>query len=192
MKLGAALFLTTVLAFLLQDVIRGAVLMPAAYLGWLIGIYYRSIPQFFIWSLAVTLILFLILDNLLPREWPALNKHSRPHSKRGTLEDLSVWITRAPEGVYYKWLIANRLGRIARETLEQRVPHNGDERSGHLAGGDWHPSDPVRAYLEVGLNGSFADYPGWRRPWQRADRTPLDISLPEVLDFLEKQLGEDN
>jgi len=187
---GAALLFTSALAYLLQDVVRITVIMPGAYLIWVAGVYYRSVPQFLTWAVALSIIFFLLVDSLLPDE---LSTRVRPIPHKpiqGTLEKLAGWIIKAPGGVYYKWLIANRLGRIAREQLEQnqirvikRTLISVDPGAGLLG-------DPVREYLEAGLYGSFADHPRSRLPWINPARSHLDMDPTEVMDHLEWIVGE--
>ncbi len=63
--LGVALILTAVLAYVLQDVARTTIILPAAYISWVAGIYYRSIPQFLTWVLALMTIFFVLLFSLI-------------------------------------------------------------------------------------------------------------------------------
>ena len=55
----------------------------------------------------------------------------------------------------------------------------------HLTGRGWNPPDDVSAYLESGVNGSFADYP--YKKWSRAPRTPLDLNPQQVIEYLQRE-----
>ncbi len=192
LTLTAALALAGVLAFSLQDVILRVLIIPTAYLGWLVGIYYHTLPQILIWALAVSVIILMMVDSLIPAGGLPSHKRTPTISTRGNLASLTDWIVKAPGGVYYKWLIANRLGRIARETLDQRDVRASLPGQGALQGKDWSPSEAIRSYLEAGLNGSFADYPRESWPWKRQESSPLDLDPQEVIAYLESQMEQNH
>lgn len=185
------LFLLAVVAalgisFLLSDVIQRVIILPLAYLWWLINLYYRAVPQLIVWVLliAVVFISALRLVPLVNLINTAEEKNQKP--AKGPVENLSQMLNKAPGGIYYKWLIANRLGNLARELLDQR---EGRRARGfaRLIGRDWQPPSEVSAYLESGLNGSFADFsqPHW---WLKPEITPLDIDTRQVIEYLEYEM----
>ena len=63
------LFLVVVVAlglsFLLRDVIQRVVILPLAYLWWLINLYYRTVPQFIVWVLLI-IVVFISSLQLIP------------------------------------------------------------------------------------------------------------------------------
>ena len=100
---------------------------------------------------------------------------------QGQVESLAVWILRARESNYFKWQLANRLGRISRR-LEELSEH----RAGVIA-----RKEAVEQYLAAGLNHSFVEYPSPRNRFQRRTPTPLDLNPSEVVDHLESQMEMD-
>ena len=100
---------------------------------------------------------------------------------------MAIWLRKAERGIYFKWLIANRLGRLAYQILLHR--ESGRPRSVFtpLLGPDWEPGTELRQYLETGLHGSFADYPNTNR-LSGMQRTPLDLSVSDAVEFLESQV----
>lgn len=173
-----------IISFLLRDVILQTVILPLAYLWWLFKLYYRTVPQLILWVLLV-LVVFVSMLQLIPIK----NLFHRVQKKEqkpavGPIESYAQWIKKSPGGIYYKWLVANRLGKLARELLDQR---EGRARKGftRLHGKDWNPAHEVDAYLETGLNGSFADFPQSR--W-RVKPTPLDVDPQQVIDYLENEM----
>ena len=192
LTLIAALLLAALLAFALRDVIERTVILPLAYVWWLLGLYYQAVPEILLWTALLVLILFMLADSLLP-EGGLIFSNSKPNaeSATGPIEDLAAWMRKAPGGIYYKWLIANRLGKIARELLAQRDGRSVGRSFGPLSGRDWNPNDEMAAYLESGLNGSFAEYPRPRWPWLAPEPTPLDLSPEEAVAYLESQIRED-
>ena len=175
-----------VVSFMLQDVIYQTVFVPLAYLWWLFGLYYHAVPQLILWVLLVVLV-FISSLKLVPiiNFFPVVEKKI-PNTSVGPVESLSILLNKPTRGVYYKWMIANRLGRLAREMLDQREGrvYKGYSR---LRGRDWEPPVEVDAYLETGLNGSFADYPNsyW---WGDSNPTPLDLDPQKAIDYLENEM----
>jgi hypothetical protein len=186
--LGAVLVLAAVAAFVLRDVIQRTIILPFAYFWWVLGLYYHAIPQSFFWFLLILVAFLTAMASLIP-ENPAY-RTSRPEEKsaQGPVEALAIWMEKTHGGVYYKWLVAHRLGKVARELLAQREGGGSSRVFGPLKGQDWDPPDEVKAYLESGLNGSFADYPPPRWPWSPARPSPLDVKPQDVIAFLESEM----
>ncbi len=173
------------ISFLLRDAIQRNVILPLAYLWWLFKLYYRAIPQLILWVLLV-LSVFVSMLRLIPIKniFRRIRK-AELKAAVGPIENIALWIKKSPGGVYYKWLIANRLGKAARELLDQR---EGRVRKGfvRLSGKDWNPPYDVDAYLETGLNGSFADFP--QTHWWTAKPTRLDVNPQQVIEYLEYEM----
>jgi hypothetical protein len=108
----------------------------------------------------------------------------------GQVQALVGWLNKSGTGTYFKWLIANRLGRLAYQILLQRS--SGKTRSVFepLTGPDWHPSADLQNYLQSGLHRSFADFPNPRRLFAPPAKTPLDLDINQAVDFLESQIDE--
>ena len=186
------LFIAALLAFPLRDTIYDAIIVPVAYLGWQAGLFYHSLSQAIWWLLMVALVAFMLAASLIPPLKPLRREEPKRKPKYGPVEDLAMWLGRAQGGVYYKWLIANRLGKLAYQILLQR--ESGRPRSvfAPLLGSDWKPSDKLRRYLETGLHGSFSDFPTPRNPMVEPQKTPLDHDVQDAVAFLEAQLDNDH
>ena len=174
------------IAFALRNLIYEIVIIPLAYLWWWLGLYYRLVPQIILWILLIFAILFIAIRGLL-QEIP-LHKEVRVSRKKnqGPIESLSEFEHKRGRGIYYKWLIANRLGRVARDLLDQREGRREAKRFTRLNGRDWNPPKDVSEYLESGLNGSFADFP--QVGWVRQRPTPLDLDPQNVIEYLESEM----
>jgi len=175
-------------SFLLRDEIQRNFILPLAYLWWLITLYYRAVPQLFLWVVLV-IAAFVSMFRLVPLK--NLFRRIRKIEQKpavGPVESVAQWIRKSPGGVYYKWLVANRLGRLAREMLDQR---EGRIRKGfaRLNGKGWNPPEDVGTYLETGLNGSFADFP---QPTWWAKPTRLDVDPQQVIEYLEDEMETGN
>jgi len=186
--LGGVLLIALLLAFALQDVVKAAFVTPLAYLWWAVKLFYSTLPQVALWSGLVILVLVLFIKSLVIQDKPKSFSKKQAKTHQGNIEMLAMEVEKAREGIYNKWKVANRLSRVARDLLIQRGDRESIRVVGPLTGRDWHPSDPVREYLDVGLNGSFADYPNPRWPRRRRQTTPLDLDAGEAVTFLESQM----
>ena len=143
--------------------------------------YFFAIALVFVFALSLLRSLSAIQFRL-----PKKKLELRP--PQGPVEDFAKSLSRVKNGNYYKWLVANRLGRLARDFLVLRGDRASIKEHTPLAGRGWHPSEDVDKYLDVGLRGSFSHFPSPRFRFIPSDPTPLDVDVDEVLDFLEKQI----
>lgn len=188
LTLGGVVLIAIVMAFPLQDMIRKTVIVPLAYLWWALGVLYRSFPQVVVWILLVVLIGFTLLGSLSTDRKRKPREELKVKPALGQVEGLAAGLVKMRTGTYYKWKIANRLGHLARDFLIQRGDRAGVKDLSPLSGLDWNPSEPVDAYLDTGLRGSFADFPNSRWRLGPPAPTPLDIDVEEVVKFLESQI----
>ena len=182
------LIIAALLAFPLRDTIYETVVIPLAFLGWEVGLLYRSLPQSIWWWLIIAIVIFMLAFSLLPKFQPTRRDQAKSKPKHGQVEDLAIWMGRAKSGIYFKWLIANRLGKLAYQILQHR--ESGRPRSvfAPLLGMDWEPAKELQKYLETGLHGSFSDFPTPRRPLAAPPKTPLDYEINKAIEFLESQV----
>ncbi|HEX9387417.1 MAG TPA: hypothetical protein VF918_13925 [Anaerolineales bacterium] len=187
----AALIIAGILAFPLRETIYGIVVIPAAYIAWNLNLVYQSFSQGVWWWVIAFIVFFMIAFSLMPR--PQLRSRGGPKSKppRGQVESLSIWLRRAESGTYFKWLIANRLGKLAYQILLHRECGRPRSVFAPLLGMDWEPTKELREYLETGLHGSFADFPNNGR-LSAHQPTPLDFNVAEAVDFLDLQVNNQN
>lgn len=177
------------LAFPLRQAVYETIIVPVAYALWVLGLFYHSVDQSIWWLIALFIVLVTLLRSLRMTGRIREGRQSKNKPAFGQVEGLSIWMKRTGRGTYFKWLIANRLGKIAHEILLQRMGGKNRSFFDPLAGPDWTPEADVQAYLESGLKGSFADYPQGRRFFSKPAPTPLDHDLNDVIEFLEAQAG---
>lgn len=175
-----------IISFFLRGVILRTVILPLAYLWWVLTLYYRAVPQLIVWGLLIALVFVSALRNISPKNPFRRSEKKKQKLTKGPIEEFSHMLQKAPGGIYYKWLIANRLGNVARELLNQREGRRSRGFS-RLTGRDWQPPNAVSAYLESGLNGSFADFPQ-SSLWARRESTPLDVDANQVIEYLEYEM----
>ena len=180
--------LALIIAFPLQSVIRDVIIEPLLYLGWGIKIAYRSVPQFWIWVFLLGIIFFILLTPFLEYlpKWRRKEKKLLPEP--GPVEKLAETLNASDKGIYFKWVAANRLGKIVSNWLLYRNRVDQRWQAKNLARLGWDAPPEIYNYLDVGLNGSFADYPRPRISFiQKRAKTPLDIDPNIVLNYLENE-----
>ncbi len=186
--LGGVVVITLILAFPLQDVIRKTVVVPLAYLWWVLGVLYHSIPQVVVWILLIVLISLMLMGSFASDRQRKRPEDPKIKPASGQVEGLADNLGKMRRSTYYRWKVANQLGRLARDFLILRGDRAGTKDLSPLTGRDWQPSAPIDAYLDTGLRGSFADFPN--QPWRfrSPEPTPLDIDVEEVVNFLKSQI----
>ena len=179
--------IAALLAFRLSGAVYAMIVLPVSYLLWLLKLFFLAVPGIIWWGLLVLVVLYVLLMSLvsdikITRKMSPANRHSR-----GNVEILAGWMERAKKGTYFKWLVANRLGRIAHQILENRSA--GKKRSffDPLTGPGWTADAATQTYLESGLQGSFADYPRRNSYFSKPVQTPLDQTTADVITYLESQ-----
>lgn len=180
--------IAALLAFPLRAVVNQLVLVPVAYLLFLLKLLYVSLDQAVWWVAAVFVVLLILGQSLLPEFKPAKKLIRITKHERGNVETLSLALDKSKKGIYFKWLIANRLGRLAYEILLQR--EHGKPRSvfAPLTSEGWEAEPEVQQYLEKGLHGSFAEFPSNRwGSFAAPVKTPLDQDVADVVEFLESK-----
>ena len=181
------LIIAGILAFPLRDTIYETVVIPAAFIAWNLDLLYRSFSQGTWWWVIVFLVLFILVFSLAPQPRFRRKEAEKTKPLQGQVEGLAIWLIKAEKGIYFKWRVANRLGKLAYQLLLHR--ESGRPRSvfAPLLGSDWEPRKELQQYLETGLHGSFADFPHTGR-LSAQQRTPLDLDIAEAVDFLESQV----
>jgi energy-coupling factor transporter transmembrane protein EcfT len=184
------IILGVVLAFPMRDVVNQIIVVPLAYLFWVLGLYYRSYSQAIVWAIFIAVTLLFLLGSLLSGEWRRRKGKLPERSYPGPVEDLSVSLAKARQGIYHRWRVANRLSKVARDLLAQReglAPREIQDK--RLTGRDWSPPRDVDMYFQAGLFDSFSSYP--RPRWwslRRVEPTPFDLDVEEAVEYLEVQL----
>jgi hypothetical protein len=182
------LLIVALMAFFLQDAIQRFLVMPLAYLWWMIKTYFGVIPQVILWILLMALVVVMLISNLL--SWISFGKQYQQVSRpaQGSLATLANWISNPGKGNYYKWVVANRLGKLGIDldvNLEKRdIPDLPDL----VTVTDQLPSELVKRYLKAGLEESFVDYPLPPLPFLRRKVTPFDLDVEQVVKYLESKM----
>jgi hypothetical protein len=186
--LGITFLVSAMIAYFLQDLIHSIIFEPLSYLLYVFHLMYLSVAQIILWFLLVVIVVLTALGSLSGKFRPARSVEVDPDPNYGPVERLARYITRSADGVYYKWLVANRLGKLTRSMLVQRSGRD-DLPDGRLDAPDWNPPAEVSLYLESGLRKTFADFP--RRRWFWGSReTPFDMDVEDVIAYLESKMED--
>jgi hypothetical protein len=183
-----ALIVAGLIAFPLRKLIYGSVVVPVAFVAWNLNLLYRSLSQAIWWAVITGIVLFMLLFSLIPQPKFRRAVQVKPRRQLGQVEDLAAALQKAERGIYFKWLVANRLGKLAYQILLHRESGRPRSLFAPLAGTDWEPTQELQKYLETGLHGSFADFPHVNRPFRAPQKTPLDVKISEAVEFLESQV----
>ncbi len=184
------LIIAGILAFPLRQTIYQMVVVPVAFIAWRLNLAYRSFSQGLWWWVIVFIVFLMLLFSLMPQPRARRETLVKTKPPSGQVETLARSLRKTQGGIYFKWLIANRLGKLAYQILLHR--ESGRPRSvfAPLLGVDWEPTRELQEYLEVGLHGSFADFPN--TSFGAPQHTPLDYDIAEAVEFLESQVENGN
>ncbi|MEI6290999.1 MAG: hypothetical protein WCP19_11260 [Chloroflexota bacterium] len=191
--------------FLLKDVVEQLIILPAAYLLWMLGILYQYIPQPILWVIFILIMSFLVMGPFLEQLKKAEFQDLKHRYTQGPVEELAGQIQHKQDGIYFKWQIARLLAQAAMDIQELRY-HN---RTRKLDYGTDSADPRVKAYLEAGMNTSFSDYPNpafnlskliaglfWKKAATnlqnyKTDQTrkfPIDHDIEPVIAYLESKM----
>jgi hypothetical protein len=185
--LGVLVVVAVLLAPFMQVMIEYLIIEPIAYYGWRLKRMSAIIPQEYYWlfiiaSIAVV-VFFSILRSIVLNQTE--DQHQAP--QKGQVEELANHIQRTQKSTYFKWMMANKLAKLAVNILSHQNANNGDEHR-DFSTVIWDPPQETKKYLETGLNSSFMEYHPKRRFFKRKRETPFDVDLNTIIDYLESEM----
>lgn len=189
LAVAGVVVIAALLAFPLRGIVNELIVVPVAYIFWLLGLLYLSTHQMIWWIAILLVVLFILGKSLLPELKLPRKLVTPTRRERGKVESLAASLQKSNKGIYFKWLVANRLGKLTNEILVQRG--NGKPRSvfAPLTGEGLEPTPEMQQYLEKGLHGSFAEFPNTgNRYFAPPSKTSLDHDVAEVIEFLESRI----
>lgn len=176
---AALLILVAILLFPMRRAIAEAVVRFGAYLVWSLNIIGQVIPQQILWLFLLILILYIAVGSFYGKRFKEGSSSEQAAPIVGAVEALAGYIEERHRGIYFKWQIANLLGKV--QHVIQQTASRGILSRIPL------PSQRVQAFLDAGLNTSYADYPSMGL-MQKSAPSALDIELEQVVDYLEEQM----
>jgi hypothetical protein len=173
------LILVAILVFPIRRAVAGAVVWFGAYLVWSVNILGQVIPQQVLWLFLLILILYIAVGSFYGKRYREESSPEMTDPVVGPVEAMAGYIEERHRGIYFKWQIAHRLGKI-QQTIQEDASH-GNSNQISL------PSDRVRDFLDAGVNTTYADYAPNGLMLKNIS-TPFDIELEQVVDYLEEQM----
>ncbi|MBN1219773.1 MAG: hypothetical protein JXM69_12660 [Anaerolineae bacterium] len=190
LPLGLILLLAVLLAPLAQGYFRKAIITPLLYFYWVGRLIFESIPRSIFWGLFL-IIALIIAINSLRQTAPRLRRSRQP--KTSPPERIQTWaglLQRAEQEDYYKWQLAQRLHKLAVNSLAHAERVDPGEIRQRLVEKQLNLTPEVQAYLEAGMT-SFSHFLGARPRFRfKKQTTPLDLDPEEVIRFLEDNLDD--
>ena len=175
----ALLIIVAILLYPVRHEVAGAVMNFASYLVWTVNVMGVVIPQQILWAFLLILILYIAIGSFYGKRYREEKSPENQSPVIGTVEAMAGYIEERHRGIYFKWQIANLLGKI-QQTIQESASRGTSSRIPL-------PSDSVQAFLDAGVNTSYADYApdGFVL---KNNSTPLDIELEQVVAYLEEQM----
>ena len=168
--------------------IERTVIQPLVYFWWVLGIYYNSFPQAVLWIILVGVIILIEIGSFSAEGSTSDGKRDVRKPVQGPTESLAGWFLRAPDGLYFKWLIAQRLGKLSRELIAFNARQAAPSAHEALRGPGWDPPDEVAAYLEVRPERFLRRLPASALVLPASRPTPLDLDPETAIDYIESTL----
>jgi hypothetical protein len=191
------LLLAVPLALVLRNWTREAIVIPLLYLVWLGRLVLASIPQSLIWAVFLLAAAYIAVKSLSGRRNPPAQP--RPESEI-YMGRVALWARRihvAAHGYYYRWNLANALGRLGLELSTYHARPNRAQRDAYHEIEKLAAPPEIQAYLQAGLTSPpmrslhlFSSLGQWLRP--QVSDSPLDLDPEKVIRFLEDQMGDQN
>jgi hypothetical protein len=188
--IGSLLLFGVLVAFLIQDFVRQALLYPLIYLVWSLRLIYEGIPGVVWWGILLVLLSLLALRSLSRKNEPA------PGAVEITGQNLSRpqawmrWIKRRDQGDYFKWQLAREISTLALAGLANRDRLTPAGAREELLAGRLHLPPHIQAYLVAGsLPNSYSQYMEMKSNLRIPGAVPaLELEPEEIIAFLEAEL----
>jgi hypothetical protein len=191
--LGLTLLLAAPLVLVLRDFAREAIVVPLLYVLWLGRLLFQSIPQPLLWSLFLTLVLFVAVRSLVKRRGSVGEMREPEAESPGRVRVWARRIQLAARGDYSRWRLAHYVRKLILDVLAHRERLTPEQLKRRLGTGEVHAPLAVQAYLRAGLMPMPSGPIGFlsrlrHRLRSRARTSPLDADLESAVQFLENQL----
>ena len=176
---SAAFITIAITLFSYRKVIVGIVVRVAAYMVWSLNVIGSVIPQQVLWILLLILFLYIAVGSFYGKKSEGGTTRKNAAPVIGPVEARARWIEERQLGTFYKWQLANLLGKV-HQNIQESVRYGNSKNA---------PPIPkqVQDYLNAGLTTSYVDYTA-PSLFQKTELTPLDVELEQVVDYLEEQL----
>ncbi len=187
----AILVIAGIIAFVTEDFITEAIILPIFYVFWISQLIYASIPQTIVWSIFIILTLFITWRYTYTTHRSSLKPPMPTQKQVGRIESWRTLIQRAEREPYYKWQLAQQL----RKLTFRAIAHNeqlslSEVRRKFRNDALLDFPDDIQTYLQASVT-SFGNQTTNRRGrlTQQKAPTPLDMKPDRITDFLEEKFN---
>lgn len=171
-----------VISFALEGFVRDVLIGPLLYAGWILRLFFESIPQEALWTVfLIGAAIFLARTIIWRRPVVAARREAAPAS--GRVEELARLISDANRDHVAGWRLAQRLGQLAINILaaQERLPPRDLWR--RLERGTLGVPPRLQGYLKLR---NLAQRPA-RRGLRRRPAGKSEVDPEEVIRFLEER-----
>jgi len=189
------LVLAGVLTIVAGEFVREHLIRPLLFLGQVIGIYLRAIPQLGIWFFLLLLLLLIsayFLRDLRREERRPAEEPKEAPPPLGPLADLAKRIERGSEGEYFRWRVRRELRDFLVELLAWRGGMAQEEALELVRSGEWTDDPLVREFFRRGFRREYTFLVQLREflssLLRRRDES-FERELAAVVDYLERFVG---
>jgi hypothetical protein len=187
---GLILLLIGVLALALSGGVRELVVIPLLYLLWLMRVLFESLPQAVVW-VGFLALMAIVAWRSLARPSPAPQLRQPASTNRAPVAAWAALFERATQDDYARQRLAQRLGQLAFESLDEQAQPSARSLWQYLNDEAADIPPDVRAYFQAGVRLQRPLPHFWERWWSRfAAQTPradaLDLDPERAVRFLEQ------
>lgn len=169
---GVLLALALPLMFLLEDFIRDAIILPLAYLAWIVSTVLGALPEGCLLLPVVSLAAFLAVRSLQRRQEPT---HTSRAPSRTTIGLTGVWLERIEHvvaGSYSRERLDHYLGQFVTSVIGYENRMTPREALRAIESGEVRIPDNVRRHVYAAFQSGVAPRQKWpTRVWKAIRRT---------------------
>jgi hypothetical protein len=192
-QLGLIILIAIPLVITLRSFTQDYVMAIISPILRILRLFISSIPQLFFWFLFLSISLFIAGRSLIIRRRPAPTSSTSSTPLAGRVQALMHAIDRTSQGVYFKWRLAQHLLGLSLEAMAYRERVSPDELRQNLKSGTLTLPLPIKGYLQTGFTPVYTAHAGLfsrikQRLRQDVIRSPLDLNLEIIIQFLEDQM----
>ena len=186
---SALLLLGALLAYLIQDFVRQALLYPLVYLYWSLRLIYEGVPGVVWWGISLVLLLLLALSSLSRAKEPPSNGIEIYGQIPSRPQAWMRWMNKKNQGDYFKWQLAREISTLALTGIANRDRLTPAGARDELLAGRLNLPAHIQAYLIAGsLPSSYSQYIEMKSKLNRpGSSSPLELDPGEIIAFLETE-----
>jgi hypothetical protein len=149
------LMLAIPLMFLLEDFVRDAILVPLAYIAWLLGIIVGALPQRYSLAAIVALGVYIAIRSLRRNRRDQTTTSTQAFYARG---NLTLWADRlrlVARGAYSQQRFRYHLGRLALNVLAHEYRITPIELANRIREGEIEIPADIQPYIQSAVNARY-------------------------------------